>query len=85
MKVEILGPGCKRCDQLYENTVSAVSDLGSPADIEVTKVKDVDYFTKMGVFMTPGLVIDGKVASVGKVLSVEQVKEKIKGNMAQGN
>ncbi len=82
MKVEILGPGCKRCDQLYENTVSAVSDLDSSADIEVTKVKDVDYFTKMGVFMTPGLVIDGKVASVGKVLSVEQVKEKIKGNMA---
>ncbi len=81
MKVEILGPGCKRCDQLYENTVSAVSDLASSADIEVTKVKDVDYFTKMGVFMTPGLVIDGKVASVGKVLSVEQVKEKIKENM----
>ncbi|UCB50301.1 MAG: thioredoxin family protein [Deltaproteobacteria bacterium] len=81
MKVEILGPGCKRCDQLYENTVSAVSDLDSHADIEVTKVKDVDYFTKMGVFMTPGLVIDGKVASVGKVLSVEQVKEKIKENM----
>jgi len=81
MKVEILGPGCKRCDQLYENTVSAVSDLDSQADIEVTKVKDVDYFTKMGVFMTPGLVIDGKVASVGKVLSVEQVKEKIKENM----
>ncbi len=81
MKVEILGPGCKRCDQLYENTVSAVSDLDSSADIEVKKVKDVDYFTKMGVFMTPGLVIDGKVASVGKVLSVEQVKEKIKENM----
>ena len=82
MKVEILGPGCKRCDQLYENTVSAVSDLDSSADIEVTKVKDVDYFTKMGVFMTPGLVIDGQVASVGKVLSVEQVKDKIKGTMA---
>lgn len=81
MKVEILGPGCKRCDQLYENTVSAVSDLDSSADIEVTKVKDVDYFTKMGVFMTPGLVIDGQVASVGKVLSVEQVKEKIKENL----
>ena len=81
MKVEILGPGCKRCDQLYENTVSAVSDLDSSADIEVTKVKDVDYFTKMGVFMTPGLVIDGQVASVGKVLSVEQVKDKIKENL----
>jgi small redox-active disulfide protein 2 len=81
MKVEILGPGCKRCDQLYENTVSAVSDLDSSTDIEVTKVKDVDYFTKMGVFMTPGLVIDGSVTSVGKVLSVEQVKEKIRENI----
>ena len=81
MKVEILGPGCKRCDQLYENTVSAVSDLDSSEDIEVTKVKDVDYFTKMGVFMTPGLVVDGKVESVGKVLSVEQVKERLRENM----
>jgi small redox-active disulfide protein 2 len=81
MKVEILGPGCKRCDQLYENTMSAVSDLEASTDIEVTKVKDVDYFTKMGVFMTPSLVIDGKVESVGKVLSVEQVKEKIRENM----
>jgi small redox-active disulfide protein 2 len=81
MKVEVLGPGCKRCDQLYENTLSAVSDLEASTDIEVTKVKDVDYFTKMGVFMTPGLVIDGRVESVGKVLSVEQVKEKIRENM----
>ncbi len=81
MKVEILGSGCKRCEQLYENTVSAVSDIDKPADIEVKKVNDVNYFTKMGVFMTPGLVIDGKVASVGKVLSVEEVKDKIKENI----
>ncbi len=77
MKVEILGSGCKRCEQLYENTMSAVTGIESPAQIEVKKVSDVNYFTKMGVFMTPGLVIDGKVASVGKVLSVGQVKEKI--------
>ena len=35
------------------------------------------YFTKMGVFMTPGLVIDGDVISVGKVLSVDEIKQKI--------
>ena len=78
MKIEILGSGCKRCEQLYENTVCAASDLGSSAEIEVKKINDVNYFTKKGVFMTPGLVIDGKVASVGKVLSVEELKEKIK-------
>ncbi len=78
MKVEILGSGCKRCEQLYENTVSAVSELESAMEIEVQKVNDVNYFTRKGVFVTPGLVIDGVVSSVGKVLTIEEIKEKIK-------
>ena len=78
MKVEVLGPGCKRCDQLYENVQSAVSELDSPQQIEVVKIGDINYFAKMGVFMTPGLIIDGEVISTGKVLSANQIKEKIK-------
>ncbi len=81
MKVEVLGPGCKRCDDLYDNTMSAASELGPSVDIAVKKVKDINYFVKMGVFMTPGLVIEGKVVSAGKVLSVEEIKDKIKENM----
>ncbi len=77
MKVEVLGPGCKRCDQLYENAQSAVADLKSTATIEVEKIGDINYFAKMGVFMTPGLVIDGEVVSTGKVLSPNQIKQKI--------
>jgi small redox-active disulfide protein 2 len=77
MKVEILGTGCKRCDQLYENTQNAVTELDSPGNIEIEKIGDVNYFAKMGVFMTPGLVIDGEVVSTGKVLSPNQIKEKI--------
>jgi len=77
MKVEVLGPGCKRCDQLFENTQSAVADLKSTATIEVEKIGDINYFAKMGVFMTPGLVIDGEVVSTGKVLSPNQIKQKI--------
>jgi small redox-active disulfide protein 2 len=77
MKVEILGTGCKRCDQLYENTQNAVNELDSPGNIEIVKIGDVNYFAKMGVFMTPGLVIDGQVVSTGKLLSPDQIKEKI--------
>ena len=77
MKVEILGTGCKRCDQLYENTQNAVAKLDSPGNIEIEKIGDVNYFAKMGVFMTPGLVIDGQVISTGKLLSPNQIKEKI--------
>ena len=81
MKVEVLGPGCKRCDQLYENTKAAVSSLDATAAIEVEKIGDVQYFTKMGVFMTPGLVIDGEVVAVGKVLSADEIKQKIEEKM----
>jgi small redox-active disulfide protein 2 len=77
MKVEVLGPGCKRCDQLYENTQNAVAELDSPGQIEIVKIGDINYFAKMGVFMTPGLVIDGEVVSTGKVLSPNQIKQKI--------
>ena len=77
MKVEVLGPGCKRCDQLYENAKNAVAELDSPAQIEVLKIADINYFAKMGVFMTPGLIIDGEVISTGKVLSSDQIKQKI--------
>ena len=77
MKVEVLGTGCKRCDQLYENAQNAVAELDAPGQIEVVKIGDINYFAKVGVFMTPGLVIDGEVISTGKVLSPDQIREKI--------
>lgn len=81
MKIEVLGTGCTRCDQLFKAAQEAAVQSGSSADIEVVKVKDVDYFLKKGVFVTPGLVIDGKVVSTGKLLSVEEIVAVIKGNI----
>ena len=77
MKLEILGSGCKRCDQLYENALSAVSEIKSATEIEVDKIGDVSYFSKMGVFMTPGLVLDGQVLSTGKVPSTNEIMNMI--------
>ena len=81
MKVEVLGPGCKRCDQLYENAQNAVAELDTTGQIEVIKIGDINYFAKMGVFMTPGLIIDGEVISTGKVLSTNQIEQKIEEKM----
>ncbi len=77
MKIEILGTGCKRCDQLYENAQNAAAQIDAAADIAVEKNGDVNYFTKMGVFMTPGLLIDGQVISTGKVPSANEIKNMI--------
>jgi len=78
MKIEVLGTGCKSCENLYQAVMEAVAEIGSEKMIVVEKVKDITYFAKMGVFMTPGLVIDGKVISSGKAMSAEQIKAKIK-------
>jgi hypothetical protein len=77
MKIEILGTGCKRCDQLYANALSAAANFGPNAGIGVEKNGDIQYFSRMGVFMTPGLVIDGEVIAVGKVLTAEDIQKKI--------
>ena len=53
MEIEVLGPGCKRCEQLYENTVGAVSQLGSSAEIKVKKISEMDYFVQKGSFCHP--------------------------------
>ncbi|HPO03201.1 thioredoxin family protein [Treponema zuelzerae] len=71
MKIQILGTGCPKCRQLEANAREAVSAKGVEAEIE--KVTDIDEIMEMGVMMTPALVIDGDVRSVGKVLTVEQI------------
>jgi small redox-active disulfide protein 2 len=81
MEIEVLGPGCKRCEQLYQNTVEAISQVGAAAQIQVKKVADMNYFIQKGVFVTPGLIIDGKVVSTGKLLSVAELLDLIKENM----
>ena len=44
MKIEVLGTGCKRCDQLYENARQAAEQCGAQTGIEIVKVSDINYF-----------------------------------------
>ncbi len=76
MKIEILGTGCSKCKALEEATKQAVAQSGRFAQIE--KVDDVMKIMEYGVMSTPGLVIDGKVLSTGKVLSITEIVELIK-------
>ena len=65
MKVQVLGIGCARCNELERSVRNALAELDIAADVE--HVTDLKRFASMGVLMTPGLVIDGKVVSQGKV------------------
>jgi small redox-active disulfide protein 2 len=71
-RIKVLGPGCRRCEQMAAATKEAADQLG--IDYELEKVKDVAKLADYGVMMTPGLVVDGEVKSQGKVLSLEEIK-----------
>ena len=73
MDIKVLGPGCPKCHTLEMNTREAVRELGLEA--EVSKVTDVNEIAGYGVFITPGLVVDGRVMLAGKVASKGEIKK----------
>jgi len=71
MKIEILGTGCKKCNQLTENAKEAIALAG--VDAEVVKVTDLAQIMNRNVISTPALVIDGEVKSTGKLLKPKDI------------
>ncbi len=71
MKIEILGTGCPKCQQLVANVQAAVAEAGIQA--EISKVEDITKIVEYGVMMTPALVIDGDIKAVGKVLTAQEI------------
>ncbi len=69
--IKVLGSGCKKCNQLEEATKEALESLGMDSSID--HVTDFSQIAAYGVMTTPALVIDGKVASYGKVLKTDEV------------
>ena len=73
MRIEILGTGCPKCKRVFQNAEEAVKALNLEA--EVVKVEDIQEIINAGVMLTPALAVDGEVKSVGKVLSVDEIKK----------
>ena len=72
MEIKVLGPGCPKCEQTEKVVKEAIKESGVNASVE--KIKDIMEIAKQGVFMTPAVVVDGEVKSVGKVPSKEDIK-----------
>lgn len=75
-KIEVLGMGWPKCNQLAERAKEAVKELG--IDAEVVKVQDIKTITNYGVLITPALVVDGVVKVAGKLPKLEEIKAWIK-------
>jgi len=72
MKIQIAGPGCPRCQATEKNVINACAELNLPANI--SHVYDVKEYAKLGVMMTPAVIVNGKVIISGKVPTVQELK-----------
>ena len=73
MEIKVLGSGCTGCRTLYETVTQAIAELGISAAI--VKEEDITEILSYGVMTLPGLVVDGRVVSAGRKLSLAEVKE----------
>jgi len=71
MKIEVLGPGCDKCESLAGKAKAVADRLGLQYDFE--KVKDFNEIAKRGVLVTPALVVNGEVKAMGRVPNEEEL------------
>ncbi len=76
IKLQVLGTGCAKCNELAARTEQAAEELG--LDYELIKVDEIDQIMAFGVMMTPALAVDGEVKVSGKVPGIEKIKGYIK-------
>ena len=74
-KIQILGSGCTKCNKLAQSAKQAADELAIPYEFE--KITDILRFADFGVIVTPALVVDGVVKSIGKIPSHEELKKLI--------
>lgn len=75
--IKVLGTGCKTCHQQYANVKKAVCNLRLSVTVEY--INDIEKIVDYGVMGMPAIIIDGKVAASGKLLSQKEVEMLLRG------
>lgn len=71
LSIKVLGSGCANCHKVEELAKQAVAQLAVEAQVEL--VTDMKEIMRYGVMQTPGIVINEKVVSTGRVPALSQI------------
>lgn len=74
--MKVLGAGCKSCHEQYGNCKAAVKELGM--NLEVEYITDMEKVMAYGIMSMPGIIVNEKVVSIGKVLKTADVIKLLK-------
>ncbi|MFZ5648039.1 MAG: thioredoxin family protein [Bacillota bacterium] len=81
MEIKVLGPGCKNCKTLESAVLNIVGEMGIEARVE--KVENPKKIAELGVLITPGLIINGKIKSSGRIPGKDDIVKWIKEEMGK--
>ena len=71
LQIKVLGSGCPNCKKLEAETRAALDAPGIA--YELSKVTDYADIAAYGILSTPGLVMNEKVVSSGKIPARSQI------------
>jgi small redox-active disulfide protein 2 len=71
LNIKVLGPGCANCQKVEAAAKNAVANMSVEA--EITKVTDYGEIMSYNLLSTPGLVINEKLVSAGRIPSDAEV------------
>jgi hypothetical protein len=71
LTVKVLGPGCANCYNLEKLARAAANSLGVECQIE--HLGGREDFRRYGLLYTPGLVINEKLVSAGRLPAVNEI------------
>ena len=78
LTIKVLGGGCQNCQILAQNAKEALEAIagGQPEEFEATivKVTEPEEIKKYPILYTPGLVINEKLVSAGRIPMVDEIK-----------
>lgn len=77
MEIKILSSGCANCKKLEKNVLEALKSTGIKADLSL--IERVEDILSYGVSVTPALIINNKIESIGKVLTQAEIMEILNG------
>ena len=73
MKIQIAGPGCARCQATEKLVNEVVNELNLVAEIQ--HAYDIREYSRLGVRLTPAVLVDGKIVFSGRVPSADELKK----------
>ncbi len=81
LKIKVLGSGCANCHKVEGTAKQVVTAMAIDAQVEL--VTDMQEIMRYGVLQTPGIVINDKVVSTGRVPAPSQMTTLIANALAQ--